>query len=316
MLTASVIVPARNAAETLPRTLASLARQDLDGSYEVIVVDDGSTDDTAQLASAGPGPVTVVGQGPLGPAAARNRGVEQSRARVLAFCDADVYPCRGWLRAGVAALEHADFVQGQVLPDPEVVVGPFDRTIWVTSVAGLFESANLFIGRQTFELVGGFQEWIRPRRGKALAEDVWLGHRALRRGMRCAFCAEALAYHAVFPRSWAEYVLERRRLEYFPAMARKMPELRRSFLYRRVFLNSRTARFDLALAGAAAILMRSSPLPLAAAIPYLRELRRHSLRARPAGPRALAVSAADLVADAVGLAAMIQGSARYSSLVV
>ena len=60
----------------------------------------------------------------------------------------------------------------------------------------------------------------------------------------------------------------------------------------------------------------SSPLPLAATVPYLQESRRRSLRARPAGPGALAVGLADLAADAVGLAAMIEGSLRYRSLVL
>ena len=45
----SVIVPAHNSRETLPRTLEALAEQELDGEYEVIVIDDGSSDGTADL---------------------------------------------------------------------------------------------------------------------------------------------------------------------------------------------------------------------------------------------------------------------------
>ena len=316
MLTASVIVPARDAADTLPRTLACLARQEVDSEYQVLVVDDGSRDGTAEAARAAPGPVTVISQQPLGPAAARNLGVENAGAPVLAFCDADVYPTPGWLRAGVRALAEADLVQGKVLPDPSAHLGPFDRTIWIVLQTGLFETANLFTTRAAFDRAGGFEEWIRPRAGKALAEDMWFAYRARRLGASSAFSDEALAYHAVFARDWVQYALEHRRLRYFPAMARKMPELRRTFLYRRAFLNRRSALFDLALAGAALAALGSSPLPLAATVPYLQESRRRSLRARPAGPCALAVGLADLAADVVGLAAMIEGSLRYRSLVL
>src|SRR5437588_11975405 len=103
MTLVSVIVPARDAQDTLPRTLAALSRQELDGEYEVIVVDDGSRDRTVEAVGGADGPVTVVQQPPRGPAAARNLGVEHARGAALAFCDADVYPTRGWLRAGLRA---------------------------------------------------------------------------------------------------------------------------------------------------------------------------------------------------------------------
>lgn len=293
-----------------------LARQELDGEYEVIVVDDGSRDGTARTARAAPGPVTVLEQAPLGPGAARNLGAQHARSPRLAFCDADVYPTPGWLRAGLGALVQADIVQGKVTPDPTVPLGPFDRTIWVTQEAGLYETANLFARREIFDRAGGFEEWLTPRAGKALAEDVWFGYRARRLGARTTFCAQALAHHAVFARSWRAYALERRRLEYFPAMVRQMPELRRTFLFGRLFLNRRTAMLDLALAGAALALAGSSPLPLAAAAPYLREVRRRSMRARPLEPRAIAVGAADVAADLVALIALASGSLRHRAPVL
>jgi glycosyltransferase involved in cell wall biosynthesis len=293
-----------------------LARQDLEDEYEVIVVDDGSTDGTASVARAAPGPVRVVEQGARGPAAARNLGAQTGRASALAFCDADVYPTPSWLRAGLGALTDADLAQGRVLPDPHVTLGPFDRTIWITLETGLYEAANLFVRRDVFDRAGGFTEWLRPKTGKALAEDVWLGYRARRLGARTTFCPAALAYHEVFRRGWSDYALERRRLEYFPAMVRRMPELRSSFLYRQLFLNRRSALFDLALAGTALAAALSSPLPLAAAAPYLREARSHSMRSRPVAPRALTVAVADLAADLVGLAALAQGSVRHRTPVL
>jgi glycosyltransferase involved in cell wall biosynthesis len=314
---ATVIIPARNAASTLPRTLSALATQRLDGSYEVIVIDDGSTDATGVIAEQTPG-VTLLRQPPLGPAPARNLGVEHARGGALAFCDADVFPAPGWLQAGVDALAHADLVQGKVLPDSDAPLGPFDRTIWITSLVGLWETANLFVTRTLFDRVGGFEAWLRPSAGKALAEDVWFGYRALRLGAKGAFCAEALAHHAVFQRDWRGYVSERRRLQYFPAMTAKMPELRGSFLHHRVFLNDRSASFDLALAGLAASLAGGRRWPLLSTGPYLAAL---ALNARyraqpPTAARTGVVAIADLVADAVGAVALLAGSLRYGTPVL
>lgn len=311
-----MIVPARNAADTLPRTLQALSHQRYDGDYEVIVVDDGSQDGTAALARRAPGPVVVLEQPPRGPAAARNLGVRSARAAQLAFCDADVYPGPEWLRAGSRALEQADIVQGKVLPDPTDALGPFDRTIWITFAVGLFETANLFVRRDTFDLVGGFQEWIRPRAGKPLGEDMWFGYRALRAGASVSFCPQALAHHAVFARSWRDYVRERDRLQYFPAMARQMPELRRAFFYRRMFLNPRSARFDLAVVAGATASARRSAFPLVGVLPYLRVVARDAARGSARVVPRPAVAAADVAADVVGLAAMLSGSVRYRSPVI
>jgi len=144
---------------------------------------------------------------------------------------------------------------------------------------------------------------------------VWFGYRVLRLGGRPAFCPQALAHHAVFARGWREYVAERWRLQYFPAMAAKMPELRRAFFYHRLFLSPRSARLDSCLAGGALALALGSPLPLALAVPYQRLLRRHAYRA-PAAGRAPGMAAADLAADLLGVAALAKGSARHGSLVI
>jgi glycosyltransferase involved in cell wall biosynthesis len=311
---ASVIVAARDARDTLPRTLRALAAQRFADRFEVIVVDDGSQDDTADLARRADHAPTVIEQPPLGPAAARNAGVARATGAVLAFCDADVFPTAGWLQAGVDALADADLVQGRVLPDPDAPLGPFDRTIWITSQVGLWETANLFVTRSVFDAAGGFEAWLDPGRGKALGEDVWFGYRALRVGARPAFCPGALAHHAVFPRGWSAYAAERARLRFFPAMAARMPELRGAFLHRRLFLNGRTARLDLAVAAAAVAAVRRRPEALIAALPYATAVRGHARRA-PAGARAR-VAAADVLADLVGLSALAAGTVRYGSPVL
>jgi peptidoglycan/xylan/chitin deacetylase (PgdA/CDA1 family)/SAM-dependent methyltransferase len=87
----SVIVPARDALSTLANTIASLAAQTLPG-WEAVVIDDGSTDGTAEaaerLAAADPR-VRVLRQAPAGVSAARNHGVRAARGELVLFLDAD-----------------------------------------------------------------------------------------------------------------------------------------------------------------------------------------------------------------------------------
>lgn len=307
MVRASVIVPARNAEATLGRCLACLARQRTEVAFETIVVDDGSDDATAAVAEAAEGPVRVLRQQAAGPAVARNRGVAESRGEVLAFCDADCYPAAGWLEAGLGALRAWDLVQGRVAPEPDVEIGPYDRSLWIESEVGLWETANLFVTRTFFDRAGGFEDWLRPVAGKAMAEDVWFGWRVKRLGARSAFCATALSHHAVFQRSPKNYVLERRRLRHFPEMVAKMPELRHAFLHRRLFLNRRTAAFDAAVASLGAAALARDPWPLLATLPYARILVRGA-RVRSQGRSPVEVAVVDALADLVGAAGLARGS--------
>ena len=310
----SVIVPAHNAAATIGATLAALEAQDANFEWEVIVVDDGSTDETRELVRRAGPRVCLVSQAQAGPGPARDRGGEEAAADLLAFTDADCVPTGGWLREGVAALAEADLVQGAVRPDPAAVPRPFDRTIWVNGRGGLYETANLLVRRELFATVGGFEDWLQARFGKPLAEDVWFGWRVRRAGARVAYSEAALVHHAVFRRGIREYAGERLRLYYFPAIVGKIPELRDELLVDRVFLNRRTREFDAAAVGAATAVATRSPWPLALAIPYALTAVRGARRwGRTAAPRALA---GDVAADVVGCATLLAGGVRHRTPVL
>jgi len=108
-LTASVIVPARNAGATLPACLQALERQTAgERILEIIVVDDGSRDDTAEIARrAGAVVLQLPGRGA---AAARNLGARQARGAILLFTDADCEPAPDWAEAMLAPFADAEVV--------------------------------------------------------------------------------------------------------------------------------------------------------------------------------------------------------------
>ena len=115
----SVVVPVRDRRDLLRDLLAALDVQTL-RDFELIVVDDGSVDGSAELAEsttvAGQ-PVRVLRQEGLGAVAARQRGAAGSRGEVLAFTDSDCAPDPVWLAEGVAALDAgADLVVGPTMP--------------------------------------------------------------------------------------------------------------------------------------------------------------------------------------------------------
>jgi hypothetical protein len=86
-----------------------------------------------------------------------------------------------------------------------------------------------------------------------------------------------------------------------------------SFFYRRYFLTPQSAAFDLAIAGTVAALVSSSRIPMLAAAPYVWSVGRRAVAWRTRAP---AVAAVEVLADAVGFAALGVGSVRARALVL
>ncbi len=132
----SVIIPTYNRMDVLPEVLAGLERQEQAPSFEVVVVDDGSTDGTGEWLAGRRFEVSVdvLSQDNAGPAAARNRGVRHARGGRVAFLGDDTVPSRGWLASHHRACEgHPDrdrlAVLGYTDWHSRVPVRPFQRYI-------------------------------------------------------------------------------------------------------------------------------------------------------------------------------------------
>jgi GT2 family glycosyltransferase len=309
----SVIVPARDAAATVEKTLRALGRQDGVESFEVIVVDNGSLDETAAIAERAGARVVRRARGE-GPGAARNAGAAVASSDLLAFTDADCEPDPGWLAAGLAALGSAALVQGAVVADPQAELGPFDRTVVVSGATGLFEAASLFVDRGVFDRTGGFAAGLEAAGEAPFGEDALFGWAVCRSGATVAFCGEAVVVHAVTRRRAFGFVRERTRLGLFPALVARVPELRGELCFAGCFLTRRTAAFDLAVAGMLIAVCRRRPAGLVLVLPYVAATGR---QATPWGRRLTPrVVLGTLIADAVGAGALVAGSLRTRTLVL
>jgi glycosyltransferase involved in cell wall biosynthesis len=224
----AVVVATRNRARLLPRLVRALAGQDLVAPFELVVVDDGSTDDTATVLAGLAGGDHRICVERLsrshGPAAARNVGWRRASATLVAFTDDDCVPHAGWLRALTAGAASADIVQGRTAPDPEQLArfGPFSHTISVDSESGHYETCNVAYSRLWLEKLGGFDESFRWPMG----EDVDLGLRARALGARTTFRSDALVHHDVSPSSFRRFLRLRRQREGFARACKLHPELR------------------------------------------------------------------------------------------
>lgn len=158
----SVVIPAHNAAAFLAPTLASVFAQD-HRPIEVILVDDGSTDDTLAIAKSWSPALRVCHQDNAGPSAARNRGIAMAEGEYLAFIDADDTWLPGRLHRHVAILTER--------PDLDMVLGLVQLDYGAGEDALRFRSdepaialfsfgAGLF-RRGLFQLVGPLSEDLR-----------------------------------------------------------------------------------------------------------------------------------------------------------
>lgn len=196
----SVVVPAYNAQPTIRHTIQSLVSQTYPGEYEIIVVDDGSTDRTSEIVRSF-SEVKYIRQPNAGPAAARNRGAADSKGEVILFTDSDCAAHKDWIErivGGFSSDEIAAVCGSYGIANPENILAGciHDEIIFrhrriMSCYPQAFGSYNVGIRRSVFWRVGGFDESYR----RASGEDNDLSYKILKTGGRIFFAKNALVDH-------------------------------------------------------------------------------------------------------------------------
>ena len=315
----SVVVATRDRARRLAALLASLRGQDLPAErFEVIVIDDGSTDDTAEVLAAerqrGVLRLRVLEHsGGGGPGAVRNTGWPDAQAPLIAFTDDDCEANPRWLSALLAAWTggEREFLQGPATPieAERHQQGPLTYTYDYVEPNLNYPTCNMAYPKALLERLDGFDARTFPTTG----EDCDLAWRAIAAGATPRFVREAGVCHAVvhldrvgmLRRAW-------RWGDAMPAFARH-PELRRARLMRRVYFN--WSHWYLAR------LLLAAALPRGRALWPLRWwLARRYVEDRRWAPGAERPSAGalawNLAVDSVEMAAVVRGSVRHGTLVL
>jgi GT2 family glycosyltransferase len=202
--TLSVVLPSRNGAATIAVQLAALVRQSWPGSWELVVADNGSTDESVEIVEGFrdrvPALRIVDASGCRGIPATLNAGVRASSGRLFAFVNDDDEVADGWLEAIVRGLEKYDAVGGRL---------EYDRLNepWAIEVrerpqeAGLLEwgfldhlpfaaGAALAVRREAHESIGGFDETMIPA-----GEDMDYCWRLQQAGARLGFAPSAVTHY-------------------------------------------------------------------------------------------------------------------------
>lgn len=216
-LRCSVIVPVHNGARVIDRCLDFLANQTVaPDQYEIIVVDDGSTDDTVQIVQRWtdhhPGhAVILLRQQQTGPAGARNLGARAARGAVLLFTDADCRVARHWVEVLIRPFTENDppaGLMGTYLSDQKSLVARFVqlefedryRRIAAGSQVDLVPTNSAAFRRDIFLAKGGFDASF----PEANNEDVEFSFRLNKAGYQMVFVPEAQVYHQ-HPGDWLDY---------------------------------------------------------------------------------------------------------------
>jgi lipopolysaccharide/colanic/teichoic acid biosynthesis glycosyltransferase/glycosyltransferase involved in cell wall biosynthesis len=219
----SVIIPAKDAEHTIEECLqAVLHQQGLEPGqdYEVIVVDDGSTDRTARLVEGFP--VRLIRQPNTGPAAARNRGAAGARGELLAFTDADCAPSPTWLFTLTRAFSQAEVVgvKGSYLTRQPGLVSRFvqleyaykDLRMRRLPSIDFIDTFSAAYRKEVFLQNGGFNESFK----NPAVEDIEFSFRLARKGYHMRFEPGATVFHQ-HDKNLAEYLSRKYKIGFWGA---------------------------------------------------------------------------------------------------
>jgi len=311
----SVAVTTRNRSVRLEGMLRSLADQTLDKErFEVVVVDDGSTDGTGDsLASSsreGRLQLRVVGSPGSGLAAARNASWGAARAPLVAFIDDDCEATPKWLEGALAeAAEHPGvIIQGPTTPIPRELelTGPFTRTKDISEPNPSYQTCNIVYPRVVLERTGGFDERLREQ-----GEDTDLGWRARELGVDLHWSDRVRVHHAVDDLGPTGFLRTALRGADAVRVFKRHPELREEGLRWGIVRYAGMPGLALALV-AIRIARRSPVLALLLALPYARHLARTCRRRRAS----FLLAPYYLLWDLLFAYTALRGSLRHRTLVL
>ena len=219
----SVIVPAYQAADVIGDCVRALGRQTVDrGRYEIIVVDDSSTDATGDAArESGVDRVLHIPHG--GPSKARNAGIEAARGEIVLFTDADCEPAEDWIAAMVAPLRDSQVmgVKGTYRTQQSSLIARLVQLEFEIRYARMVELERIdFIDtyaaayrRALLVEYGGFDTAFPI----PSAEDVDLSFRLARAGHWLVFAPDAWVWHRHPATPW-RYLARKARFGYWRAL--------------------------------------------------------------------------------------------------
>ena len=196
----SVIIPAYNAEETLGACLEALDRQSTPKEdYEIIVVDDGSTDGTSKIAKEFN--VRYMFQANQGPATARNRGADTTRGDIILFTDSDCEPDHNWLQEMTNPFSDPDVVgvKGAYKTKQTGLSARFAQAEFEDrydlllrhSSIDMIDTYSAAFRKNVFMDMGGFDEHFPV----ANNEDTDLSYRLAAAGHKLVFNPKAFVYH-------------------------------------------------------------------------------------------------------------------------
>jgi glycosyltransferase involved in cell wall biosynthesis len=204
----SVVTPCFNGAEFIDGCVRSILEQNT--SCEIIVVDDGSTDDTVErarsLAREIPVHMTVISQNNAGPAAARNAGLRQARGKYVCFLDVDDRYLPGFFASTIPFLEKEPAVIG-VFCQIELVNAHRTIETWQREAMERTMPCNILLRTEVVRQIGGFPEHS-AFRGRIGGEDGTFRSELHRHG-KIVKLSKPLFQHRVHAGGPLDYFLDR-----------------------------------------------------------------------------------------------------------
>jgi glycosyltransferase involved in cell wall biosynthesis len=219
-----VVVPAYQAEATIDRCLKALGCQTVDReTYEILLVDDGSTDGTRTLADAHPG-IHRCSQSHAGPAVARNLGIQQARGEIVLFTDADCEPLPDWIEQMSTPFQDQEIVgaKGAYFTRQSELVARFvqveyeEKYDWMAREQYIDFIDTYAAGYRRNVLLehGGFD----PVFPSASVEDQELSFRLARQGYKMVFVSKARVYHWGHAQSLSTYLKRKFRIGYWKSL--------------------------------------------------------------------------------------------------